>query len=287
MTISYSYSSVEGDDLVEVPSVQPISELLLDDRHLSKSALRALEVLEFLAETGRPVRAFEVARALALSPSTADQLLKSLVSRAYLIFDMATKRYHPSPRLLRFSSFLDDAYYGQHRLHALMRALVDQTRLSVAVCTPFGRLMQLVDVLMPPGSMYDRPAGHIFPLFNSAAGAALLADWPVRSVRNLIAQSADQLGPLAADPDTICRRLNEVRLNGHAFGGLRAESEKCSLAVALPTAAFGTELSLSLRGPAKWMVANRWRLAALLEEAVETSLVATLPKPEKDTGEVN
>lgn len=265
-----SYRIIEDDELVDVPPVQDISEILLDDRHLSKSALRALDILDLFAERGRPVRAIEVAHALQLSPSTADQLLKTLVSRAYLIFDLATKHYHPSPRLLRFSTFLDAAYYGRHRLHALMRTLVDKTQLAVSLSTPFGRLMQLVDVLTPENIVYDRSPGVLFSLFNSAAGTALLADWPIRTVRSLIAQSEDQLGTLAADPEAICRCLNQVRLNGHAFGGLVTDTEKLSLAIALPAAAFGTDLALSLRGPAEWMTENRWRLAALLDEAVRT-----------------
>ena len=271
-SVYYSFGVINGDEPVKIPAVPNISEVLLNERHLSKSALRALDVLDFFADRQSPARATDVAHALGLGPSTADQLLKTLVSRAYLIFDVRQKRYHPSPRLLRFSGFIDKAYYGGHRLQTLMQTLVDATHLSVSVSTPFGRLMQLVDVLNPPDTAYDGAPGHLFSLFNSAAGNALLADWPIRTVRALIAQSEDQLGPLVAYPDKFCRHLNEIRSHGHAFGGLSMEVEKCSLAVALPEAGFGTELSLSLRGPIKWMKENRWRLAAMLEETVSAVL---------------
>jgi len=198
--------------------------------------------------------------------------LKTLVSRAYLILNVQLKQYHPSPRLLRFSGFNDRAYFGHHRLASLMQTLVDRTRLCVSLSTPFGRLMQLVDVLNSPDAVYDREPGYLFSLFNSAAGTALLADWPVRTVRALIARSEDQLGPLVNDPDLVCRHLDEIRLQGHAFGGISEEYGKCSLAVALPAAEFGTELALSLRGPTDHMKEHRWRLAAMLEEAVAEGL---------------
>ena len=44
----------------------------------------------------------------------------------------------------------------------------------------------------------DQLLNSLVALFNSAAGTALLADWPVRTVRTLVAQSEDQTGTLAA-----------------------------------------------------------------------------------------
>lgn len=269
--MDHSYGLICEDHPADSLPVQDISEILLDSRHLSKSALRALDVLEFFAQRQCPARAIDVAQALGLSSSTTDQLLKTLVSRAYLILDVRQKKYYPSPRLLRFSTFIDRTYFGNHRLTSLMQTLVDRTQLSASLSTSFGRLMQLVDVLNPPDTVYDRGPGYLFSLFNSAAGTALLADWPIRTVRALIAQSEDQLGDLVHDPDLICRHLNEIRSRGHAFGGISEEYGKCSLAVALPAAEFGTELALSLRGPTERMKENRWRLAAMLEEAVAES----------------
>ena len=43
-------------------------------------------------------------------------------------------------------------------------------------------------------------------------------------------------------------------------------------AVALPRAGFGAELALSVRGPTHELKARRWRLAAMIEEAVAARL---------------
>jgi DNA-binding IclR family transcriptional regulator len=246
--------------------------LLKDERHVSKSALRALEVLEFFAARRRPARATEVARSLGLSPSTADQLLKTLASRAYLILDVRRKLYHPSPRLLGFAALLGRSYFGGDRLEALMRDLVDRTGCTAAISTPLGRLMQLVKFVAPPGHARQNAPGSLFPMFSSASGAAILATWPRSTVRLMVEQSEDQLGDLAGRPDLVLERLREIRADGHAFGGLSEEPERCSIAVALPQAGFGTELSLSLASPAPDLRARRWRLSAIMQEAVAAHL---------------
>ncbi len=67
----------------------------------AKSAIRALDVLEVLGKSARPMRAVEIGRARSGSASSADQLLKTMVDSAYLLFDPVTKRYSPSFRAAR------------------------------------------------------------------------------------------------------------------------------------------------------------------------------------------
>lgn len=268
----YSYGIIANDELTKVPQVKHVSEVVLDERHLSKSALRALEVLEFFAANRNPARAIEVAHALSMSPSSADQLLKSMVSRAYLIFDPQRKVYHPSPRLLGFAGMLQETYFGESRLLLLMQDLVERTGYFVSLSTPFGRLMQLIDFVGPSEHLFGRAPGHLFPMLGSVAGAAVLATLPIDTVCELIAQSEDQLGGRATSPDSLLDRLSEVRTNGHAFGGLSEAAEKCSIAVALPRAQFRIQLALSLRGPFEEMKARRWHLAAVIDETIAAHL---------------
>ncbi len=54
-------------------------------RNLSKSATRALDILEYFAMVGRPLRAREIAQAFDFHASSTDQLLKTMVDSAYLI----------------------------------------------------------------------------------------------------------------------------------------------------------------------------------------------------------
>ncbi len=245
---------------------------LLNERNLSKSALRALDLLEFFAMRRLPARAAEVARALSISHSSADQLLKSLASRAYLIFDSNQKLYWPSPRLLGFAATLEQSYFGGSSLQLLIQYLVDRTGCSVAISTPVGRLMQLTHFLAPPGKSHSHPPGEKYSLFASAAGAAILATWPIATVRKLIAASSDELCSLAEKPQVILASLEEVRENGHAFGGLSPDADICSIAVALPQSPPNVDLTLSLRGSSDNLQSRRWYYAAVIREAVATYL---------------
>src|SRR5262245_9870 len=77
----------------------------------SKSASRALEVLEYLGKVRKAVRAKQICDTLRLPSSTGDQLLKTMVSSGFLIFDPIEKTYHPSPRLLQFSTWLSSVCF--------------------------------------------------------------------------------------------------------------------------------------------------------------------------------
>jgi DNA-binding IclR family transcriptional regulator len=279
----FSHNFWNADEAVDIGPLEHIGGLP-DSRHLSKSAMRALDVLELFARIQRPVRAVEVAEMLDLHRSSADQLLKTMVARAYLIFDVRRKLYHPSPRLLAFSSFVKTTYFGGERLESLMRHLRDKTRCSVALSAPFGRFMQLVDFILAPGQNYGGGHGLLFPIFGSAVGSSVLASWPIATVRNLIEESQDQLGGLASE--TILDRLRDVREDGHAFGGMSLYAEKCSIAVALPIAQFDTTLALTLRGSTDDISKRRWQLAATMHEAIieylgshsQTELVSSTAK---------
>ncbi|MDB5451556.1 MAG: hypothetical protein JWO33_134, partial [Caulobacteraceae bacterium] len=81
-------------------------------RNISKSAIRALDLLEYFAVVKRPLRATDIAHAFNLHPSSTDQLLKTMVDSAYLLIDPLEKLYYPSPRLVRFANWLTSGYYG-------------------------------------------------------------------------------------------------------------------------------------------------------------------------------
>ena len=272
--------NIWDDETIDIGPLEPVGGLP-DERHLSKSAMRALDVLDYFSRLRRPARAVEIAESLGLHPSSADQLLKTMVSRAYLMFDVRRKLYHPSPRLLGFATFIGNTYFGGPNLQTLMGLLQDSSGYAVALSAPFGRFMQLIDFVASPGQGYGREPGYLFPLFGSAVGSAILANWPIASVRAIIAQSRDQIGALAVDADTILDRLNEVRQDGHAFGGMSRQAEACSIAVALPPARFGTELTVSLRGPTAEIGARRWRLAAMMHDAIAAHLKDVSVRPSR------
>lgn len=100
----------------------------------------------------------------------------------------------------------------------------------------------------------------------------MLATWPIATVRKLIEESQDVLGALAEQPEEILAHLDEVRANGHAFGGMSELPEECGLAVALPKTMLGVDMVIALRGSISNLQPNRWRFAALAQEAIVSML---------------
>jgi DNA-binding IclR family transcriptional regulator len=155
---------------------------------VSRSATRALDILEYFGQTRRPCRAIEIARALDMHPSTTSQLLKTLVDSAHLVFDGRGKTYLPSPRLTAFSSWVVENYGIQDRLHMLLHDIHATTGAIATLTTPNDLFMQVIDMV---GSV----------------------DWPLRAQRGFQVSvfGSPSVGNayLSAIPDTEVERLSE------------------------------------------------------------------------------
>jgi DNA-binding IclR family transcriptional regulator len=248
-----------------------------------KSAVRALSILDLLVGEGRPLRGVEVANALNLSPSSANQLLKTLVDTAYLVFDPVSKRYSPSPRMGRLGAAVAHDYFGCGAVEALMRAVVDATGVRVTLCASQGGYMQLLDAVSPaeppPKALEANfpvasSAGVRIPMFGSTVGAAWLSVQDERTVHAAIRLCRRELGKAADDVGGIMERVRRVRRQGFAFGGISADDAIRSLGVALPPSRNGVVLVLGASGATEEMEARRDEIVGVIREKVAELLTA-------------
>lgn len=210
---------------------------------LSRSATRALDVMEAFAEARAPLRAVDIARALGLPASTANQLLKTMVESAHLLFDARAKTYLPSPRLARFGDWLARLYGAGGTVHDLLRDVQQQTGMVVTLTTPNDLFMQIIDVSSPDPQMAER--GLHVSLFGSAIGSAHLSTLDEPEIRRL----ADRARIPASELPAILEAVRLIRQAGYADGPTTG-SEMWSLAVPLPGQALGVPAILGLAGPA-------------------------------------
>src|SRR5215207_9910991 len=99
----------------------------MDERNFAKSAARALDVLELFAREKRNLRASEIAYALDLPRSSADQLLKTLLRAGYLSLCPYAKTYFPSPRLVGFGTFITGVYDRSEMLGEMLSEVHEAT----------------------------------------------------------------------------------------------------------------------------------------------------------------
>lgn len=237
-----------------------------DRRSLSRSATRALDVLEYFGQVRRPLRAIEVARRLDLHPSTANQLLKTMLESAHLTFEAVSKTYLPSPRLIRFGGWMVETYGGDERLQCLIRQVQSETGEVVTLSTPNDIYMQLVDLTgIDPGASDVEGAerGLHVPIFGSAIGAAYLSTLPNGDILRL----ADRAHVPADEHDAVVSRVALVRKEGFANGS-SAEGAIWSLAIPMPARDFTVPLVLGLAGPATRVRGQLSQLGSILRTSI-------------------
>ena len=233
-----------------------------DRRSLSRSATRALDILEFFGQQRRPLRAVEIARHLDLHPSTANQLLKSMVESAHLAFDAGPKTYLPSPRLARFSGWLVESYGGDERLRQLVRRVQSATGEIVTLTTPNDLFMQVIDMA---GEDADAPSGDgverglRISIFGSTTGAAYLST--LAKSRLLSLADRGRVDPPAHL--VLFNSLADIRRRGFADGASPGGAQ-WSVAVPLPSGPSSIPFVLGLSGPADRVRTNTVGLGTLM-----------------------
>jgi len=239
----------------------------------AKSAVRALDMLELLNTADRPLRAVQIARPLGLSPSSANQLLKTLVDAAYLIFDPESKQYHPSPRVGKLSASHAKNYRSFCAIDDLMESAHRVLGKCMVLSTSQGSCMQVLDVLQPSNHSSEKPlipietwVGMRIPLFGSCHGAAWLS---TQSDQTICATAQRCRRELKANSlDQIFERIRRVQAQGYAFGGLTEFDRERMLAMALPQSRNGIVLVLGTYGPASEMENKREEIAHILREHI-------------------
>ena len=212
-----------------------------DRRSLSRSATRALDVLELFGAARRPLRAVDIAREIGTHPSTTNQLLKTMLDSGHLVFDARGKTYLPSPRLAEFSAWIVASYGADGRLRDLIDEVHAATGMVVTISTPNDLFMQVIDCAIPEGQSGER--GLSVSLFGSAIGSAYLAMLDDAEVLRL----ANRARVPAEDIPIILGDLVQIRRAGFADGAT-AGSSYWSMAMGLPLRGHSLPTVLGLAG---------------------------------------
>ena len=233
-----------------------------DRRSLSRSATRALDVLEYFGMVRRPLRATEIGRKFSLHPSTVNQLLKTMVESAHLTFDAGSKTYLPSPRLTRFSKWMIDTFGSDERLSGLIAQVHAESAEIVTLTTPNDRFMQIIDLKggdFTADSHDSAERGLRVSRFGSAIGEAYLATLPLPEIHRL----ADRARISGSQHDALLSRLAQIRHDGFAEGP-SGHGVFWSIAAALPENSLGIPLVVGIAGPVERMQGKAAHLSGLL-----------------------
>jgi DNA-binding IclR family transcriptional regulator len=185
----------------------------------SSTALKALRVLEAVAESSQPMGLSHVAECVGIDRSTTYRMLNTLVDAGYIIRDDLSKRYSLSYKLISLSRYL----LADNEVSRLSRQILDRittvTHETVHLCILDGPQTVLVQKVKGTQLVaVDFQIGDRSPLHCTAIGKALLAFQDVRFIEEIIAAGLPKMGSKTiTDPAAFRKELHLIRSQGYAI----------------------------------------------------------------------
>jgi DNA-binding IclR family transcriptional regulator len=217
--------------------------------------------MELFGNQRRPLRAMEIAEVLGTCSSTTNQLLKTMVDSAHLIFDARDKTYLPSPRLAGFGIWLGETYGSEMQVRAILEEVHRRTGLVVTISTANDLFLQVIDLAAGPDHRGER--GLRVSIFGSAIGSAYLAMMDDAEVVRLAERARIPKTQLL----DLLQSAARIRQEGYAEGPV-AGGAFWSVAVPLPIRATRTPSVLGLAGTPDEVQSRIGDLAAIMREAI-------------------
>lgn len=181
-----------------------------------KSAMRTLDIIEYVVARDRAVVAQEIAAALAIPVSSLSYLLNTLVERDYLTRD--GRRYTAGPGLERLQARSHD-FSIVERSAPLVRSLRLQINETVSFFVRRGWEMEAVVTESSDHALrYAVQTGSFTPLYCYSAGKALLATLSDEELDRYLAEvRRPAITPATiTDADELRREIVQIRKTGIA-----------------------------------------------------------------------
>ncbi len=151
-----------------------------------KSALRTLDIIEFVIAHPQGPIAQDIAAALDIPVSSLSYLLSTLVERGYIVRD--GRQYRPGPGLERFA-LSPQALTLADRTEPLVKILRSELDETASFMVRAGwQVEALVTEASGQALRYAIEAGHLKPLHSLAAGKAILATLPEAELARYFAE---------------------------------------------------------------------------------------------------
>ncbi len=196
---------------------------------------KALEVLEEVANFGRPVRFNDVLAQSRFPKPTLYRLIQTLTNQGMLDFDPERSTYAPGARLVR----LAHAAWQQSSLAQVaspyLQELSEQTGETVHLAQLDSAQVLYLDKrnAKQPVEMYSQ-AGKVGPAYCTGVGKAMMAFLPEAEAEKVIGQQSFHVFTehTLANAEDLKEELAEIR--GHGYGFDREEHEPGIICVAMP-----------------------------------------------------
>lgn len=242
-----------------------------------KSARRAMELLEFFAETRRPATVKEISQSLGYPQSSTSVLLRDLAEAGWYDHDERSGMYAPSVRVLLAAEWIGEQLFSEQSLLRLMESVHRETAHTVMVGMQQGVHVRYLHVLQATRpNRFTAKTGSLRPLFRSATGKMLLTLKTERETALLLRRAnAMETDPALVLPlDAVLREREACRAQGYALSLGTSVAGASALAILVPVPRGARPMTLSLGGPMREIRGDEARLVRVLNDSVEVLRLA-------------
>lgn len=237
----------------------------VNETNLSGTVIKALDILECLAQHSRPMTTQEIAKVCAISRPTAYRLLTTLMSRGFVRTD-GNYNYVLGTKLLSLGKIVLDGIDLQElarpHLHELCLLSNETANLSILDDTEIlyiGKEESPQNSQTPVFVQMRSKIGTRLTAHSSAMGKAILANLSPQEFQDLLSQ----ILPLKSytdntitNPDTLHYELERIRRHGYAIDDREVDDGTRCVAAPVFDSSGHVIAAMSIAGPAYRLTLN-------------------------------
>jgi DNA-binding IclR family transcriptional regulator len=246
---------------------------------VNKSASRAMDVLDLVAERRELLTITEIGRILEIPKSTAFELVHALVEKGYLEID----KYKQKTFKLGLKAFQTGIAYLEktdffREIRPLLEGLMEQSRETVFLVQEASGKVVYVDKVESTASVKTSSIlGSTNPMHCTGVGKALLAAYGRERVKEIITR----IGLASKTPysftnfEQLMAELDATRARGYSIDNRESELEIFCVAAPVYDMTGNPIAAISIASPASRMLGNPHRVKQLGHMVNETALAAS------------
>ena len=225
---------------------------LAESQPTAPNPLKALDILEALAQCPKGAGVSELAEITQLSKSSVYRILMALTQRQYVVKDDHAKVYRLGFRPLSLASAVLDALEIKHIARSELRRISDATGETVHLMCLDGMEAVYVDKIETPNPIgLKSQIGKRLPLYCTSGGKALLAHMSDQFIQNYMGSiSLTPCTPKTlTTPQALMKELARIRCQGYALDNEEHHTNITCVAVPILNHEGEVQASISIAAP--------------------------------------
>lgn len=236
-----------------------------------KSAIRVLEVLEYLDSTRHDASVTEIARELGYPISSTSMLLQTMAERGYLEQD-ARRTYRMTPRVTLLGAWVAPRLAPDSAVLTMMAELSGSCGAAIVLAIAGKTQVRYIYVIPATKTvrMHVSP-GTTRPMANSGFGRLFMSAMSDEDVRQVVFRHNAQL-PMGSTQLTLSAVQQDIRMilsNGYAVSYNQATPGAGVVAVKLPEHSTDIPMAVGIGAPSELIRENAVAYAKLLKDCVQ------------------